>query len=476
MASKATYSDIYDLFSHFSWAGLLEIDKNKKQIKIAGTDEYILKKDENFLSLAFYDYDEQTKKLILKDGYITLLAQKDLDILSLINYWSDSDKNSHGYNLLREYFVFKDILDISADGITKIKVSKSFKRLQRHGDVLNLPKIIFEDIKNESKGINKRVSSSKNKFLRFLINNSKNEFLNKKIQRTTSTIKGDFDYLVYKFNLTTKKNKKDFQQFLNDDDIKSLGELFESMIKNEVFPEAYIRKLDDYFIKEKLEDIIKNGRKLLALKSDDIKAENAKKVISTLFSQDIRQLETVWQNYFKKYLLYLFFSYKRILPKVELKNLEDLKKQYPDFIGVNHYDGIDVIEIKTHLKNILVWDNSHENFAFSSEMSRAIIQTINYIDAISDSRFKKSKDKKDLLTYLNIDENLYRPKGIIIISSKDKICKNQNSLTEDQKKRLEKDFTKLRNSIHNIQIFTFDEILSIAEKYIENINNKQHAS
>jgi hypothetical protein len=220
-----------------------------------------------------------------------------------------------------------------------------------------------------------------------------------------------------------------------------------------------------------LENIIKHGKEILGLKSDNVKTDIAKGVINKLFTENIGQLETVWQKYFENYLLYLFFSYKKIIPKVELKNLDDLKKQYPDFIGVNHYDGIDIIEIKTHLKNVLVWDKSHENFAFSSEMSKAIIQTINYIDAISDSNFKKIKDKKNLLDCLNIDENLYRPKGIIIISSEDKISMNQNKLTDEQKKRLKKDFTKLRNSIHNIQIFTFDEILSIAERYTENINS-----
>jgi len=119
----------------------------------------------------------------------------------------------------------------------------------------------------------------------------------------------------------------------------------------------------------------------------------------------------------------------------------------------------------------LVWDGSHNNFAFSSEMSKAIIQTINYMDAISDDKIRKSKNKKDLLAYLNIDENLYIPKGIIIISSLSKICKNQNKLSENQKKLLIKDFTKLRNSISNIQVFTFDEILSIAERYTENFKN-----
>jgi len=233
----------------------------------------------------------------------------------------------------------------------------------------------------------------------------------------------------------------------------------------------YLKKLDDYFIKEKLEDIIKIGKQILSLKIESVKTKDAKKLIKKIFGEDIGQLENVWQRYFEKYLLYLFFSYKKIIPKVELKNLDNLDKQYPDFIGVNHYDGVDIIEIKTHLKNILVWDNSHKNFAFSSEMSKAIIQTINYMDAITDDKIKKSKEKKDLLNYLNIDENLYRPRGIIIISSETKICKNK--LTGDQEIRLKKDFTKLRNSIHNIQIFTFNEILEIAERYVENIKSNK---
>ena len=145
------------------------------------------------------------------------------------------------------------------------------------------------------------------------------------------------------------------------------------------------------------------------------------------------------------------------------------EKKYPDFIGINHYNGVDVIEIKTHLKNALVYDKSHKNFAFSSELSKAVIQTMNYMDAIIHTQFKKPGDKEKI-TNSTHEENLNRPRGIIIISSWDKLVSN---MKDKKKEVVERDFTKLRNSVHNIEILTFDEILGIADDYIQNIITKE---
>jgi hypothetical protein len=460
-------SNIFDLFAKFPWKELLEISESEQFIKIIDSDEHILKKEGDFLKLDFFDFDQIQRKMIKREGYVTLFIHQDLNILEFINSWANEEKNKHGYNFLgRDFGTLKNIFDRTSS----VKISNHYKRpIQKKDKALLLNTESFSNIKNEIQKINKRVNYSKASLLNFLVNQAKFDFLNKRTQRTTSSIKGDFDFLIHRFNLTTKTVKAEFLKFLNPEDLNALGILFDEMIRKKVFDDEYLRKLDEYFIKEKLEDILAKGNSIIKLKSSDVKSKIAKKLIKELFSEQIGQLETVWQKYFENYLLYLFFSYKKIVPKVELKDLKNLDKDYPDFIGVNHYDGVDIIEIKTHLKNILVWDNSHKNFAFSSEMSKAIIQTINYMDAISDDKIKKTKEKKDILNYLNIDENLYRPRGIIIISSKDRICKNQNRLSVDKKQRLKKDFTKLRNSIHNIQIFTFDEILSISERYVENI-------
>jgi phosphopantetheine adenylyltransferase len=100
-------------------------------------------------------------------------------------------------------------------------------------------------------------------------------------------------------------------------------------------------------------------------------------------------------------------------------------------------------------------------------MSKAIIQTVNYLDAIKQKNFKNSSDREKI-TETTHEENLYRPRGIIIISSDEKLSKNN----KDLKNVINRDFTKLRNSLHSIEILTFDEILNIADNYCKNIVKK----
>lgn len=199
---------------------------------------------------------------------------------------------------------------------------------------------------------------------------------------------------------------------------------------------------------------------MLQLKSDDIKSDAASSLISQI-SPDLKveQLETLWQRYFERNLLYLIFTYQKIYPKIQLKITDD--KKFPDFIGINHYGGVDIIEIKTHLTPALTYDKSHKNFAFSNDMSKAIIQTINYIDALKHGEFVNKTDK-DIFE----KENLYRPQTIIIISSSKNIVRSKSKYKLQD---IERDFTKLRNSLNNIEIVTFDEILDTADRYQKNI-------
>src|SRR5690606_35132563 len=137
------------------------------------------------------------------------------------------------------------------------------------------------------------------------------------------------------------------------------------------------------------------------------------------------------------------------------------------FIGVNHYGGVDIIEIKTHLKRALTKDPSHDNYAFSSEMSKAIIQTINYMDALIQEKIKKTKAKEDLKGKI-LEGNIYRPEGLIIISSYDNLVKGVKT-TDSEFENVKRDFTKLRNGLNNISIITFDELLDMADNYKDNI-------
>lgn len=457
--------DIYELFKDISWAQDFLIDKINKTIK-DNDQEIIFHQKEDSSIIKFRVFNRDTRDIVQRSCVEMLEFDNSIDPSEIIEFWSGGQTGG-GYCISYNYSIFQKILQIREGNVKKIKVSRTFVDIKKNKNVLSVPLSVFLDVKKRSNLIESQGTASKESLKRYLINNAIFDFLNVRIRETTTISKGDFKFYVDRSNLKNKKEKKDFNEFLNDEDVNALGEMFMKMVKKEVFPVGYLKKLDAYFIKENLEKIIKLGRDILSLKSEDIKTERAQRIAKKISKgNNIDQMETLWQKYFEDYLLYLIFSYKKIIPKIELKDFKDVENK-PDFVGINHYGGVDIIEIKTHLKDILIWDKSHKNFAFSSEMSKAIIQTINYIEAVSREKLKGS-DKKELLKDVNGKENLYYPRGIIIISSKDKIFKGKKEVDQD---RLQRDFTKLRNSIQNIQILTFDEILDMAERYSENITN-----
>jgi hypothetical protein len=91
------------------------------------------------------------------------------------------------------------------------------------------------------------------------------------------------------------------------------------------------------------------------------------------------------------------------------------------------------------------------------------------MDAIVQKRFENNSDENKI-TNMTEEENLYHPRGIIIISSEHKLTKSK--LNKVKEKSLKRDFTKLRNSLHNIEILTFSEILQIADDYVKNIHSQ----
>lgn len=376
--------------------------------------------------------------------------------------------NSGGYRLSYGNQI-KSIL-LRNNEINRIDINSSVRRLtlDATSKSLKIPPSKYKDVLEDAATAFKRSQSYKNSVERYLTNEFAKKHLSIEIQSTTTTEQGEFEFLINRFNLKTKQASKDFKKYLNNSDIKSLQELFQSLLKKEIFSPEYIWQLDDYFIREKLKNIIKLGRDLLALKSYDLKTAKAKLINKRISEGKISQLETLWQKYFEKYLLFLIFSYKEIYPKIKLKL--DGSRKLPDFIGINHYYGVDAIEIKTHLTPALVWDGSHKNYSFSPELSKAIIQTMNYLDAIKRERFKNDEEKLKI-TSTTHKENLYRPRGIIIISSRDRLVKSIKDNTEELIRR---DFTKLRNSLRDIEILTFDEIIEIADSYQRNIADKSN--
>lgn len=330
---------------------------------------------------------------------------------------------------------------------------------------------IYQKLYSTADRINKRSSSYKTSIQNYLISQEVDNFNGKLKKNTTTFTKGELGFQIKRLNLPTKTKKEDFEKYLDDNDKTNLEEICDKLVRYEVFSADFLRRLDDYFVKEKLKEIIALGREIMALGKADIKSVKAKKVISKIDPGiEIKQLENIWQVYFSKYLLYLIFSYRKIYPKVEFE--VEAEKKYTDFLGLNHYWGVDVIEIKHHLLPALTYDKSHKNYAFSGWLSKTIIQTINYMDAVMQEKYKTETDLQTELKKSILSKNTHRARGIIIISSADKLVSEKRNITAADKKKIERDFTKLRNSLYNLEILTFDEILDTAEYYITNIADK----
>lgn len=465
--TEANIEAIEEFFNHLrslSWP----VRKSDEHTILLGSVEpiSIIKKiSSDKFELNFAWYSRVDSKYGSKEDF-KLRFDSAISILGLIYL------NRRGYSLSYEPQV-RSILQISSQGryredVDILDIGESYRRIvvSKSQRVIKVPYTKYLEIYSDASETYKRSKSYKDSIERYLVNEYSRKNLKIDIKHVTTIKKGEFEFLVNRLNLETKEKKKDFESYIGNNDIEALQKLFSLLIKNELFSPDYIRLLDDYFIKEKLKNIILIGQKVLSLKSSDLNTKEAKKIKKLIGITSVKQLENLWQKYFEKYLLYLIFSYKEIYPKVQFK--VESEKKYPDFIGINHYYGVDAIEIKTHLTPALVWDSSHKNYAFSPDLSKAIIQVVNYTDAIKREGFKNKSDQQKI-TGTTHKENLYRPRGIIVISSSGRLTRNPREGDAD---RIQRDFTKLRNSLHNIEILTFDEILEIANSYQRNIAEK----
>lgn len=456
----ATY--IYRKLRSGSWLGL-EADVNTQKISCSAGE--VLSLDNEVYTLTFHAFNARNRRYYEeRKTYKSISFPSTLKINDYLYFRGDTGN----YKLSNEG-VFKGLVNPKNNKVEKLIVSDSELDeilYEASGKTLAIPMHKFKEAMAVSQDINKKTGSYAGSVKNYLSNRESVRFSKDAKAATTSFNVGEMKFSVDRLNLPAKRNKASLGKYLGLEDISSLEALVDKMLRLEMFSEDFIRKINDYFIKEKLQDIVAIGREILALGTTDlttIKAQQVTQKVGYSFSGK-GSLEALWQEFFRKYLLFLIFSYKKIFPKIELNDVDGDKK-YPDFIGINHYNGLDVIEIKTHLATALNWDSSHKNFYFSAEISKAIIQSKNYMDSIIRERFKDSADKRKI-TQSTEKENLYHPRSIIIVSSFGKLTSHTGE--ED---KLRRDFTKLRNGLNDIEILTFDEILDIADEYITNISS-----
>jgi len=161
--------------------------------------------------------------------------------------------------------------------------------------------------------------------------------------------------------------------------------------------------------------------------------------------------ETTWQSYLRQNITLIQQGYIELIPK---SNIDVMGTAFPDFLLVT-YDGyLDILEIKTPFTGLLLEDKSHNNYYWSSEISKAIAQVENYIQAVIDIGDKIRNKVKDRF---GINLRVIKPRGIIFAG-------NSNQFGGD--KLIQDDFRLLNEGLKNVTVTTYDELLTRLQNYI----------
>lgn len=108
----------------------------------------------------------------------------------------------------------------------------------------------------------------------------------------------------------------------------------------------------------------------------------------------------------------------------------------------------DIIELKRPDMEVLIYDSSHRNFYFSSDVSKAIGQVHRYIDVFQENAKTGLLDHEEVVAYY--------PRATIVIG---------RSTGWDAEKR--KSLHGLNARLHNIQIITYDQLLLQGQRMLD---------
>jgi len=168
--------------------------------------------------------------------------------------------------------------------------------------------------------------------------------------------------------------------------------------------------------------------------------------------------------YFDRYLRLLLMNYKEFYSQFVFKEMKGYEKETrPDFLAVDIYNNIDIIEIKTHRTILFRKEKGRDSYYPSADLNKSIFQLNKYMDLRSEN-IDTSRIENAYTKALIENDKIYRPRGILIVSSRDHITSER---TDDElTARLEKEIKKLKTTYSNIDIVLFDELIQNLENYV----------
>jgi hypothetical protein len=225
---------------------------------------------------------------------------------------------------------------------------------------------------------------------------------------------------------------------LSKDDIEVLGSLFPEFIKKYGGAGSGKKKLF----------ILSNSKKATeVIYIEKIVADFERKLSGKT------QSEQSWQEFLRNYILLFNSNYATVLEK---ENIAVLGTKFPDFLLIDAYNYLDIYEIKKPSTNLLKQDRSRGNYYWDVELSKAISQVENYI-ANADRNGASLCD--EIRRQKQIEVRVIKPRGFIIAGSR-------NQLTDEI---MEDNFRLLNNSLKNLSIILFDELLDNLKNFLSKL-------
>jgi hypothetical protein len=156
---------------------------------------------------------------------------------------------------------------------------------------------------------------------------------------------------------------------------------------------------------------------------------------------DPQHTEHIYQRWFEQHPWVFGTEYVRRIPARTI----DLHSQ-ADILLVSVDGFVDMFELKRPSHKPLTYDQSHDTYYPSSELSKALAQAMDYLRRVNERRLMLEEDW---------GEQVFRPRAIIVIGRS-----NEWGLSERQAWRT------LKTSVQNIDLLTFDEVLGRAQQLI----------
>lgn len=317
------------------------------------------------------------------------------------------------------------------DLVVSLKAKNSIRKIQgKYKVVLNYLDLkqaieILREIKNEGYQT---------------LKSSANEFLNKTFPNIFKKEIADTDRFTYQKNQLAKLLKRNgLFENISDKDIQAVIDFFPPFIKH--FKGKFKGK-------KKLIGILNSKEAADVFYLDRVINEFNKKIKAKTHS------EQNWQKFFRTYIQIFNPTYATIFEK---KNIS-LSGDFPDFVPIDIYGYLDIYEIKKPNTKLLALDRSRKNYYWSSELSKAISQVENYID--SAVRLAPSI-RENIKKVENTDIKIVKPRGFIIAGIRNQL----------KGEKMEDDFRILNESMKNVEVILFDDILNNLKSLFERIKN-----